>query len=237
MGLFQQADIGLVTVVQARFGSRRLPGKAVKPLAGQPMLAHVLRRAAAIGFPAVLATSDQPRDDALVKVGERVGVPVVRGSESDVLQRVLDAAVAARARIVMRVTGDCPLLCVDVAQEVVRLYCRTGVYAWNDTARSGWPDGLDVEVFPVGALHDAAQAATDTDEREHVTLWLRRHRPRQVAMLPCGEDWSRVKLSVDSQEDFDRVRAVQAEIGAGDYTWRGLRAALLKCGFSPAERG
>ena len=253
--MFESPDLGIVTIVQARFNSTRLPGKALKALgvrggerpstsarranvqnwaesgkgmrslAGRPLLSHVLERARLIGFPTCLATSDLAADDALARLALSHDIPVWRGSEWDVLARIAGAARDQSARIVIRVTGDCPLLCPDVARAVVELYCKNGGIATNDTSRSGWPDGLDVEVFTAWDLYEAEQRSTSKDDREHVTPWIRRHRSH--AVLRCNEDWSRVKLSVDTADDLERVRAVLACGDEGVPDWPALRAAML----------
>lgn len=218
-------DLGIVTIVQARFGSSRLPGKALKSITGRPMLAHVLARAEAIGWPVLLATSDAAPDDAVEKVAQQADVPVFRGSEWDVLGRMAGAARAAEARIVIRITGDCPLIAPDVAREVVQLYCQCGGIATNDTSTSGWPDGLDIEVFMAADLYEADARATEKADREHVTPWLRRQRPH--AILKCAEDWRAVKLSVDTPDDYTRVKEIVKRLnGASGFDWPATRAAI-----------
>lgn len=214
------AKCRVVAVVQARMGSSRFPGKSLRPLAGRPMVAHVVARALAFSEDVVVATSRDPRDDALVAavMALRLGVPVVRGSETDVLDRVHTAAQMARADVVVRVTGDCPLWAPDVAFRTLLLFHQLGVdYAWNDTAASGYPDGTDVEVVSREAL-DAAWEQTragDGADREHVTPWVRRN--RSVATLRHAEDLSRLKLSVDHAADFARVQRIMAFLPSGAY--------------------
>jgi spore coat polysaccharide biosynthesis protein SpsF (cytidylyltransferase family) len=216
----------VITVVQARFGSSRLPGKALKPLKGRPMLAHVLERAQAIGFPVWLATSETQRDDAIATLGHKSGVHVYRGIEWDVLTRMAETARAAEARIVIRLTGDCPCLAPDVARDVFGLFCGQGVgMASNDTTCSGWPDGLDVEVFYAHDLYAADAQALDRADREHVTPWLRRSLPH--AVLRCAETWTKLKISVDCVEDLARVKAITARIPPGEFSWAATRAAIL----------
>lgn len=217
-------DYGIVTIVQCRAGSSRLKGKAFMKLAGRSLLSHVLERAAAIGFPVVLATSVNSRDDRVAKTGKKHPVDVYRGEEQDVLGRMSEAAKAMNAKIVVRVTGDCPLLAPDVARDVVMLYNQHGrSICTNDTANSGWPDGLDVEVFQAADLHEASEMATGSTEREHVTPWLRRRLPHVVLPGPAGVP--AIKLSVDTQADFDRVAAIYAHLAPGELDWAATLAA------------
>lgn len=216
----------VVTIVQCRAGSSRLPSKFAKPIQGRPMLAHVLERAQAIGFPVWLATSETQRDDAVAALGLKCGVEVYRGIEWDVLGRMAATVRQTDARIVIRLTGDCPLIAPEVARDVFGLFCQHGVgIATNDTTCSGFPDGLDVEVFFAHDLFDAEERTLDRADREHVTPWLRRHRPH--AVLRCGEDWRHTKLSVDCADDLARVKAIAAHIPRGEFAWAATRAAIL----------
>lgn len=221
----------VVVLVQARVGSSRLPGKSLKPMHGRPMVSHVLRRARALGYDTVVATSVSERDDLLADTVRDLGVPVYRGSEWDVLSRMAGAAQMMEADVVVRVTADCPLWAPDVGQQVLSVFLagpRDGVVS-NDTTTSGWPDGLDVEVFTCDLLLAATAAAEDRNcmsgrsDREHVTPWMRRTAPHRIVVN--DEDWRRFKLSVDTAEDFERVRGVMALAADGDLTWTATRGA------------
>lgn len=215
-------SFGVLTLIQARHGSSRLPGKALRKINGKPILHHVIERAQAIGWPVMVATSVNKRDDGIVKLATKLGVGVFRGDEADVLGRMSKAA--EHARIVIRVTGDCPLLAPDVATEVFRLYVGGGdVIATNDTTCSGWPDGMDVEVFQAAALHEAAEKATDPADREHVTKWIRRHRQHVIYQGPT--DPPNIKLSIDTEADFQRVSGIFQRLG-GDFGYRATFAAI-----------
>lgn len=199
-----------IVIVQSRFGSSRLPGKAMQVIAGRPMLAHVLERALYIrGVERViLATTENPRDDQLVILASTMGVDVYRGDEHDVLSRFRAIVDAYAPRVVVRVTGDCPLLDPRVAERALDDY-RTGVpvVALVHTATSpngDYPDGLDVEVMSVTAVLAADRHARTAADREHVTRWIRRHLPTRA--LKLGKDLSALKLSVDTVEDLSRVR-------------------------------
>ena len=79
----------MVALIQARMGSTRLPGKVLKPIAGQPLLWHIVHRLKACRLleEIAVATSTNPADDAIVEWCNAQGVMVVRGSEGDVLAR------------------------------------------------------------------------------------------------------------------------------------------------------
>jgi len=162
-------------IVQARMGSTRLPGKVLERLAGETVLAHVLRRCRAIpGIDCVVcATAEGPQDDPVADEALGAGAIVFRGSERDVLGRYLGAARAVEADRVLRVTSDCPLIDPALCGEVLAL-CgpRAAEFASNNRPPS-WPHGLDCEAFTRDLLERAAAAASFPYEREHVTPWMR----------------------------------------------------------------
>lgn len=204
--------MNVVAVVQARMGSSRLPGKSLLALGHRPMLQHVLDRVRLTGGVAdfVLATSTAPADDALQQLATGAGWDCYRGSEWDVLARVRDAAAWRGADAVLRVTADCPFWDPEVGTHVVAEFRRlSGVadYVSNDTLISGYPDGLDAEVFTRAALETSAAQATDKAEREHVTTWMRRHLRTHLVRCETG-DFSRHKLSIDRPGDYAYARLV-----------------------------
>lgn len=163
-------------VVQARWGSTRLPGKVLKPLNGHTVLAEVLKRCSAVaGADLVVCALPDKSDSAdLEVVARKSGASIFSGSEHDVLERYLGAARSVGADVVMRVTSDCPLIDPAVCDAVLQLREReTAAYAANNLERT-FPHGLDCEAFTTAALEEAAQAARDAYDREHVTPWLRR---------------------------------------------------------------
>ena len=142
-----------VAVVQARMGSTRLPGKVMLPLLGEPALTLVLRRLgrARTLDEVVVATTPLPEDDPIVELAERTGHRVVRGSETDVLDRYLAAARATDAGVVVRITSDCPLIDPEVVNLVVDEFRASGVdFASNMLVPWTFPVGLAVEVVAPG---------------------------------------------------------------------------------------
>lgn len=223
-----------LVVVQARAGSTRLPRKVLMPLAGQPMLGFMLARLAGVHAGAlVVATSREPQDDAVAAVAADAGVAVVRGSESDVLSRFLDALDEYPADVVVRLTADCPLVDPALVDEALAVSAeRAADYTSNTLVRT-YPDGLDIEVVRAGALRDAGRESTDPVEREHVTpfVYRRPERYRLAAMVgpePLGgERWT-----VDTIDDLARIREIVA--GLADPVTAGWRDVLAVAGHRAA---
>jgi len=206
-------------VLQVRAGSTRLPGKALRPLLGAPMLERELervRRARRIDSLAV-ATSTLPDDDPIAALCGRLGVRCHRGSLHDVLDRVYAAVVHDAPSHVARLTGDCPLADPDLIDGIVD-FCAAGGYDYaSNTLEPTYPDGLDVEVMRIEALADAWREARLPSEREHVTPFLYKHPERfRLGSFRAAQDLSTLRWTVDEPEDFELVERIYRELYPGN---------------------
>ena len=206
-----------IAVAQARMGSTRLPGKVLQDIAGRPTLDWVVeaaRRAPGVDE-VVVATSTLPADDAIFQWASKKGVTCFRGSETDVLSRYLGAVTFTKADVIVRLTGDCPMLDPAVIGEVIRLRQMTGASYATNTDPPTYPDGLDVEVFTREALEIANREAIRPTDRDTVTRFLVRNRHRfpaanSVCPLPHLD---RERWVLDSPEDLQMIREIAKRLG------------------------
>jgi spore coat polysaccharide biosynthesis protein SpsF len=189
--------------------STRLPGKTLADVCGEPMLALLvarLRRARSLDG-IVIATSDDASDDPIAALD--LGVPVVRGSLTDVLGRFV-VAVGDHPGPIVRITADCPFIDPETVDRVVGRF-ETGYVSNVEPGPRTFPKGLDTEVFSRDALLEAAREATTDVEREHVTPYIRSHNP--TATLTDERDLGDLRWTVDLPEDLAFVRAVAERLG------------------------
>lgn len=213
----------VVCIVQARTTSERFPMKILAGLHGRPMLAHVLERAAAIqGVDQVVLAV--PEND--VRLVSHLWPHVYGGPEKDVLKRYALAAMHYDADVIIRVTGDTPLLATDLASRAVACFANENYLAmcqpYNETA-----DGWDIEVMTIVALMEAYKQASK-DEREHVTTWMRKN--LRVATTESN-DWTALKCSVDTREDLERVEKIMNHLeDKADFSHQATWAAWVSAG-------
>lgn len=214
--------MNVVAIVQARMGSMRLPDKVMKPIGGKPMIELLLARLANSQRVSciVVATSVHPRNAPLGEHVRRLGYACETGSENDVLDRYCQAARKHMADVVVRITGDCPLVDPALIDDAVARFVDTGVDYLCNNYPPTYPDGLDIEVFSAAALYRAHSEATEIFEREHVTPYLRRPGLFQTACIGSDEDLSGLRWTVDEPADFEVVSRVFAHFGhRSDFTW------------------
>lgn len=212
----------IVAIVQARMGSTRLPNKVMKPVAGVPMIELLLKRLARSSEidEIVVATSDAPGNQPLVDHVVGLGFRCFRGSEFDVLDRYLQAARQTQADVVVRITGDCPLIDPALVDEVIRKFQRAQVDYCSNIQPPCYPDGLDTEVFTLSALEQAAQETDKPFDHEHVTPYLRTADSFRRAAVGGTQDLSSLRWTVDEQSDLDVIRQVFAHFAPNvHFSW------------------
>lgn len=212
----------VVAIVQARMGSTRLPNKVMKPIGGVPMIELLLARLAQSKEidQIVLATSIEDRNTPLVEHVQSLGYTCVRGSETDVMSRYLMAARQVQADIVIRITGDCPLIDPQLVDQVVLQFKSKAVDYLSNVAPATYPDGLDTEVFTLQALERAGHESKDPFDHEHVTPYLRKPGLYKTDTLIHSEDLSGLRWTVDEPADFEVISQVFAHFAPDiHFSW------------------
>jgi len=193
------------TIIQARTGSSRLPGKTLMKIKGKTLLAYCLERAKQISGADILccAIPDNEPDNALEQEAIACGALVYRGSEKDVLSRYYHAAKHVNADTIVRITSDCPLIDPNVCADVIKLFHdQKADFACNNAPPS-WPHGLDCEVTSFHWLEKAFFEAKAPTEREHVMPFIRSHKNVKLINHPSQIDLTQHRWTLDYKEDFD----------------------------------
>jgi spore coat polysaccharide biosynthesis protein SpsF len=207
----------VVAIIQARMSSSRLPGKVLLPLAGKPVLAHVVRRISACNnvCEVVVATSTDKSDDAINSWCTENEVSCFRGSLHDVLDRYYQAAKIFKAEAIVRITADCPAIDTQTVAEVIDGFLA-GPYDTYGLS-GGFPDGLDCVVFSFAAIQRAWQEAKLPSEREHVGPYLYNnpHLFRNGG-LEKFKDLEHMRWTLDEPRDYEFLSLVYEYMAAND---------------------
>jgi len=203
----------VVAIIEARMKSTRLPGKNLRQILGKPMLERLIERLrwAKTVDDIVVATTDDPSDDAIEALASRLGVACFRGSTDDVLDRVLRAARSADADVIVEITGDCPLMDPAIVDKVVGVYHANKFDYVSNTIRLTYPDGMDVQVFSTQVLAEVDHLTRDPTDREHVSLYIYEHPEKFVlhnADSDLPEKYWHYRLTVDTADDFALITAI-----------------------------
>ena len=207
----------MLTLIQARRGSSRLPDKVSLDLGGRPLLVRQVervRRARLAGRVAVITTTE-PSDDELVALCQHYGIEVFRGSALDLLDRHYQAARHfGETGGVVKIPSDCPLIDPAIIDKVLGVYNETaGQYDFvSNLHPATYPDGNDVEIMTFPALETAWRAAVRPLEREHTTpfFWENPDRFRLANVAwETGLNYSMShRFTIDYPADYEFIKAV-----------------------------
>ena len=233
--------VNVLVIVQARMSSTRLPGKVLKEVQGKPLieiLLHRLSQSKKIDK-VVLATSNNKENNILAKTVQKLGFDVFRGSEDDVLNRYFQAASKYSPKIIVRITGDCPIIDPVMIDKVISLYQKEHSDYASNTNPPTYPDGLDVEVFSFDSLKEANKKAKTDYEREHVTPFIRKNKNLKNINLSHDEDLSNERWTVDDPEDFLVIESILNHFMPQlDFSWKDvLELKKIKPGYFEANKG
>ncbi|MBU3741502.1 MAG: acylneuraminate cytidylyltransferase [Candidatus Kapabacteria bacterium] len=206
----------VLIICQARMASTRLPGKVLLPLAGKPLLERFMERIgrSKYGANAVVATTTDQRDDVIEVLCQHLGIDVMRGHPTDLLDRHYQTALERNADVVVKIPSDCPLIDPCVIDDVIDAHLRhvTNIDYTSNLHPATFPDGNDVEVMSIHALHRAWQSAAKPFQREHTTPWMWDDNPDikcQNVTWSTGQDMSMSqRWTIDYSEDYIFIRAI-----------------------------
>lgn len=202
-----------VAVVQARLSSERLPRKVLLKLADVPIIQHIIDRLRASqeldDF--CIAIPFGTEQEELRQYVRSQNIRVIEGPEDNVLSRFFIAAKGTRASRVVRITSDCPLFSPRILDEMIREFkaYEPSLDFLSNTLERTFPRGYDIEIFTLSALEKAFHLAKEGSDREHVTPFIRDEKNGfRLRNFKGKEDHSDLRLTVDTQEDFDLLEKV-----------------------------
>ena len=207
----------VVASIEARMGSSRLPGKVLADIHGHSALARLharLRQSERLDG-IVLATTENPADDVLAEWADSAGLACFRGSEDDVLLRVVEAHRLMNSDVVVEVCGDTPLIDPGVIDMAIDTFSTNECDVVSTTWAPSFPQGIDAQVFPLKALEDVEARVTDPAVREHVSLHFyensARYRPIHL-MAPPRWRAPELRCQLDYPEDLRFINEVYARL-------------------------
>ena len=228
------AKLKVACIIQARMAASRLPGKVLKDLGGQPVLAWVVARArrSELINEVVVATTTEPEDDQVASFCQEKGYPVYRGSMHDVLDRYYQAAKLHQVDVIVRVTADCPFIDPGMLASNIQTFLDADPpldFAANRIPNDRTvPIGLDTEICTFSALETAWREATEPHHREHVMPFFYEHPERFNNLHIRHEpDFGHLRWTVDVAEDLDLLRKIVAHFdGRDDFSWKEVLALV-----------
>ena len=200
----------IIAIIQARMGSTRLENKVMKPINSKPVIELLLMRLAKSKLiqKIVVATSKDKKNLPLIKHVESLGFNCEQGSEDDVLDRYIQVAESNQAEVVVRITGDCPLVDPILVDKCIEKFIQLDVDYCSNINPPTFPDGFDVEIIKLSALKKSYENITSKFDKEHVTTHIASSKSFSKFNLENDRDFSDLRLTLDNPEDFEVIKNV-----------------------------
>jgi spore coat polysaccharide biosynthesis protein SpsF (cytidylyltransferase family) len=202
-------------IIQARMTSKRFPGKSMALLDGKPVIRHVIERALKVNnvHKVILAVPDTLESEPMLQLAHQLGIENFCGSEDNVLDRYYRASIYHNIDVIMRITGDCPLISPKVCDDVLKLALwRRTDYCSNIHPKRTYPKGLDCEIFTLDTLECAHMFSKSDYEKEHVTPWMQNTKDLRTACVSQKIDKSADDWCIDNPGDIAKIEAIIRQV-------------------------
>jgi spore coat polysaccharide biosynthesis protein SpsF len=207
----------IIASIEARMGSSRLPGKVLKDICGKPALTRLLSRLRRCELlnGIVLATSSLAADDPLEKWARGEELPFFRGSEDDVLLRVVEGQRMMQSDVVVEITGDCILLDPELIDMGIKTFLENDCDLVTNVRELSFPPGMDIQVFRLKDLEYVERNISDPAVREHVSLYFYEHPELyRIIQLYAPKRWHapEYRFMLDYPEDYSFINEIYSRL-------------------------
>jgi spore coat polysaccharide biosynthesis protein SpsF len=219
--------------IEARMGSSRLPGKVLLEVLGKPILWWMVERVKKSKFidNIIIATTISKKDDDIVKFCRKYNIDYFRGSEENVLDRVLKAHKKFNTDIIVELTGDCPLIDANIIDQCINFYLKNDYDYVSNCVERSYPDGMDVQVYNTKILEEISKQNDLTDlDKEHVTPYIYQSGKYKIYTLiaPKQYFYPDLGLTLDTKEDFEVIKQILEHFNKKDFSLKDILKFLDK---------
>jgi glutamate-1-semialdehyde aminotransferase/spore coat polysaccharide biosynthesis protein SpsF (cytidylyltransferase family) len=205
-----QTSNKVLAIIQARYDSKRFPGKVLKKINKKTILEILIKRLLKSNniSKIVVACSKNVKDKSIIDICKKLNIDYFSGSENNVLERFYKAAQKYKGLNIVRITADCPLIDSRIVDEVITNYFYKKVDYASNINPPTFPDGLDVEIFKFSVLKKAYLNAKKKIDKEHVTPFIINNKQFKKFNLRNFKDYSSIRLTLDEQEDLVLIEQI-----------------------------
>lgn len=207
----------VVATIEARMTSSRLPGKVLMKSCGKPILQHIIERLQRSQRldDIVIATTINKEDDLIVQLCESIGCRYFRGSENDVLDRVVNTAKSVKADIVVEICGDCPFIDWRHVDHLIEMYLSGDYDFVSNNMERSFPMGFDIRVFATDLIDRLNMFSTNLLDHEHVSIHFPQHQETYRCYnwhAPKEEDRPDIEVTLDEMDDYKVINTIFEEL-------------------------
>ncbi len=209
-------------IIEARLASTRLPNKVIKKVKNFTLIEFLITRLKSLDIPIILATSKNKENGKLVNLAKKNNINFYRGSEHNVLSRVLGAAKKFKILNIISITGDCPLVCPDIILNLINFYNKNDKYV-DYVSIKNFIGGMDTQIYKTKTLEKSYSLCKSKLNKEHVTLFIRNSNKFKKKYLINRKNVILKKkwvLVVDEKKDFMLIKKIVAHFIKENFYFR-----------------
>jgi len=194
-------------IVEARLASTRLPNKILYKINKFSFLEYLIKRLKLTKSvkEIIIATTNNEKNDEIINIAKRSKIKWFKGSEKNVLERVIKTGKHFKCKNIVRITSDCPIIDPEIIDLAIESYKNNSCDYLSNTIIRSYPDGMDVEVFSLKALIKSSKFAKTTRDKEWTT-WSIKKNPNKFKIInlvaPNNKKWPDLGLTLDQYEDY-----------------------------------
>tara|TARA_Y100001970_G_C14248111_1_gene869732 strand:+ start:2824 stop:3546 length:723 start_codon:yes stop_codon:yes gene_type:complete len=213
----------MLIIIQARMGSTRLPGKILAEICGTPSIIYQIQRIRPLlgtKNKLVVATTKNKEDDELCDLLQSYDIDYYRGSETNVFERFLKCAESYNATHIIRINGDCPLICPKVINKVINIISNdTNIDYASTILKDTFPIGMHVEAMNMQTLKRVNKMKLTREEKEHVTPAIyRNNKIFNLYSVERNDNANNYRVTVDYEEDLEVIEDIASNFSSNDYS-------------------
>ena len=202
--------MNIIAIIQARKNSKRLPGKVLKKINNKTIIELIyenLRKSKKIDK-IIVATSKFKSDNEIVELCKKKNISYFAGNKNDVLKRFYDTSIFYKGDIIVRITGDSPLIDYEIVDKTIKYYLQNNFDYVSNAIPPTYPDGLDTEVFNFKLLKKLNEKAKSKFNREHITSYIIGNKNFKIGNVANNQDKSHLRWTLDHIEDFKFIKKI-----------------------------
>ena len=204
--------LNITAIVQARLSSERFPNKVIEKINNKTILEIIATRLkkSRLITNIIFAIPKDPNEKLLKKILIKSKLNIFEGNENDVLDRYYNCAKKNKSDIIVRITGDCPLVDTSIVDSLINTLINDKLDFVTNGSPPTLPDGLDVSVCTYNALKKAWKLSTNKYDREHVVPYFMKKNFFKIKNISYESNLSMERWTLDEPEDLIVLKKIFA---------------------------
>ena len=204
----------IIATIQARYASKRFPGKVLKKIGNKTILQILIERLKRSKYikKIYVSTSKNISNIKLINYLKKKKINYYAGSENNVLDRVSQTLSIAKADVHVECFGDSPFLDIDILDKNIDYFLKNKFDVVTNTLKTTYPPGNEFLIYKANLLLDVNKVVKKSDKlREHVGYNILRFKKKykiRNIIAPRKYFYPNIHLEIDEPVDLSFLKKI-----------------------------